>query len=245
LECPLSLATLAAFAPGCDAVVIKPEDGKMLPAPEGSVEVYMLSLPGIFNTRLDSIPSSTKPYLEELFDYKCIWRPRIEESPEYTESLRVGIVWAGAASHGNDAARSCRFADLAPLADIPGIQLYNLQKGPAAKQLFQNWQGGKVIDLQYGLLDYCDTASAIKMMDIIVTVDTSVAHLAGALGKTVWTLLPANPDWRWLLDRDDSPWYSSMRLFRQQTPGDWNGVVDRVSEALIALTKPVEKALAA
>lgn len=245
LECPRSLAGLAAFAPGVDAVIVKPEDGKMLPAPEGSVEVYMLSLPAIFKTTVDSIPSSTEPYLKELFDYRCIWRPRIEESPERTDSLRVGIVWAGAASHRNDAARSCRFTDFAPIIDIPGVQIYSLQKGPAATQLFQSWKGGKVIDLQYGLLDYCDTASAIQMMDMVITVDTSVAHLAGALGKTVWTLLPTNPDWRWLLDRDDSPWYSSMRLFRQKTAGDWSEVMDRVTEALIAQTKPVEKALAA
>ena len=245
LECPRSLAQLAAYAPGVDAVVIKPDAAKMLPAPEGSVEVYMLSLPAIFKTTVDSIPSSTEPYLKELFDYHCIWRPRIEQSPEYTDSLRVGIVWAGAASHRNDAARSCRFADFEPMVDIPGVQLYSLQKGPAATQLFQSWKGGKVIDLQYGLLDYCDTASAIQMMDMIITVDTSVAHLAGALGKTVWTLIPTNPDWRWLLDREDSPWYPSMRLFRQKTTGDWTEVMERVSDALTALTKPVEKALAA
>jgi len=139
-----------------------------------------------------------------------------------------------AASHRNDAARSCRFADFAPMVDIPGVQLYSLQKGPAATQLFQSWKGGKVIDLQYGLLDYCDTASAIQMMDVVITVDTSVAHLAGALGKTVWTLIPTNPDWRWLLGRDDSPWYPTMRLFRQPVRDEWGGVFAAMAAALKA-----------
>jgi len=140
-------------------------------------------------------------------------------------------VWAGNAAHTNDANRSIDPGLLMPLMQIPGISMYSLQVGRdgEAKTVF----GDAVTDLASELKDFADTAAVIGNLDLVVSVDTSVAHLAGAMGRPVWTLLPFMPDWRWLLDREDSPWYPSMRLFRQHTIGDWDGVIKRLSAAII------------
>jgi hypothetical protein len=122
---------------------------------------------------------------------------------------------------------------LSPLGHLAGVMLYSMQKGPAAGQLAGS--SLKIIDLGAQLNDLSDTAAVIANLDLIITVDTSVAHLAGAMGKPVWMLLPFVPDWRWMLDRPDTPWYPSMRLFRQRSLGDWAGLVDEVVRALRAI----------
>ena len=150
------------------------------------------------------------------------------------DRLRIGLVWAGNPTQSRDRIRSTTLASLAPLART-GAVFYTLQKGPAAAQAANPPPGMELIDLTADLKDFADTAAMISSLDLVITVCTSVAHLAGAMGKPVWVLLSYRADWRWLLDREDSPWYPSARLFRQKTIGDWEGVMERVGEALGAV----------
>jgi ADP-heptose:LPS heptosyltransferase len=144
--------------------------------------------------------------------------------------MRIGLVWAGRPDHSQDHWRSMRLADFAPLADARDAEFVSLQEGPAAQQAASS--PFPITDLSSSLKNFADTAAAIARLDLVISVDTSVAHLAGALGCEVWTLLHHVPDWRWMLDREDSPWYPTMRLFRQKNPGDWGEVMLRVREAL-------------
>jgi hypothetical protein len=155
-----------------------------------------------------------------------MWRERLRSE----QGLKVGIVWAGSPTHPRDRFRSVPVASLAPLLRIPGIRFYSLQKGPTATGLSQI--DATVVDLGADLQDFADTAAAIAHLDLVIGVDTAVVHLAGALGKPVWTLVASPPDWRWMEGRDDSPWYPTMRLFRQTSQGNWDEAVDRVAHAL-------------
>jgi ADP-heptose:LPS heptosyltransferase len=147
--------------------------------------------------------------------------------------MKVGLVWAGRSTHTNDKNRSLVLRQLAPLAAIEGIQFYSLQKGPAAAQVIDDCPAAlNLIDYGDKLTDFAETAAMIENLDLVITVDTAVAHLAGALAKPVWVLLPFVPDWRWLLDREDSPWYPTMRLFRQKAIGQWDQVIARVAQCL-------------
>src|SRR5579883_2271408 len=145
--------------------------------------------------------------------------------------MKVGIVWAGNPAHKNDHMRSIALARLTPLLDLAGIQWYSLQVGDRAADL-AGIAAGRIIDLAPDLDDFVDTAAAMMALDLVIGVDTGVVHLAGALGRPVWIMLPFDPDWRWLLKRGDSPWYPSARLVRQERPGDWDGVIARVRTAL-------------
>jgi ADP-heptose:LPS heptosyltransferase len=144
--------------------------------------------------------------------------------------LRVGIVWAGSGGHVKDRYRSQRLAYLEPLLRTEGVHFFSLQMGPEAAQLAGI--EAPITNLGQGIGDMADTAALISHLDLVIAVDTSVVHLAGALGKPVWVMLPISPDWRWRLDREDSPWYPTMRLFRQSTFDDWHTVVKRVCAAL-------------
>ncbi len=147
----------------------------------------------------------------------------------------LNLAWAGNPVNKSAAGRSNRLEYFRPLSNIRGIQLYGLQKGAAAKQAQELSSLIDVINLGEEFEDFSDTAGVIENLDLIITVDTSVAHLAGAMGKPVWVLIPYVPDWRWMLEREDSPWYPTMRLFRQQTIGDWEHVFGRVARELDAL----------
>lgn len=186
----------------------------------------LLDLPQLLNTTLDTIPGDDAfPQARgELIEQ---WSKRFQPG----HNIRLGVVWAGNPDHKNDRNRSIDGKLFQLLAEIPGVSLYSLQVGRngEATRLFDD----KIIDLAQHLSDFADTAAAISHLDLVVSTDTSVAHLAAALGKPTWTLLPFMPDWRWLLNRDDTPWYPSMRLFRQVERGDWNGVLQRVGEALV------------
>jgi hypothetical protein len=131
-----------------------------------------------------------------------------------------------------DLRRSVKLQQFAPFADIANVRFFSLQKGEPSEQASQPPAGMELIDMTSDLHDFEDTAALITHLDLVITVDTSVAHLAGALGKPVWLLNRFDTCWRWLLDRDDSPWYPHLRLFRQPSPGDWNSVIDRVCDAL-------------
>jgi len=188
-------------------------------------EIAMLSLPHVLRTELGSIPGHT-PYLSVPSAAAELWQSRLEPSAR----LRVGLVWAGNPKHRNDHNRSIPWDLFSKLTDVPGVAFYSLQLGPARADLLRDPRG--VQDLAPYIADYFDTAGAVCALDLIISVDTSVAHLAGALGKTVWTLLPLSPDWRWLLGRADTPWYPSMRLFRQPELHGWPRVISNVAEAL-------------
>src|SRR5262249_22645705 len=145
---------------------------------------------------------------------------------------KVGLVWAGNPRNRNDHNRSCKLAHLAPLAGLEGVTFYSLQKGEAAAEAAQPPAGLQLIGLSSRLTDFSQTAAVGAQLDLVISVDTAVAHLAGALARPVWTLLTFAADRRWLLDRDDTPWYPTMRLFRQEQRGDWAGVLRRVRQAL-------------
>lgn len=185
----------------------------------------LLDLPGLFGTTLDTVPRRPS-YLT--VDRKLAAHGSVRMGT--AEKFRLGIAWAGDSGHTNDRNRSIDPALFCPLAEIVGVSVYSLQVGRdgEAAQVF----GDRVTDLAPFLTDFAETAASMSNLDLVVSADTAVVHLAGALGRPVWTLLPAVPDWRWLLDREDSPWYPTMRLFRQQQREEWQGVMERVYKAL-------------
>ena len=146
---------------------------------------------------------------------------------------RIGLCWAGSAAHGNDRNRSLPLAALAPLFAVPGIAWFSLQQGKAAAQIAAGSAAERLVPLPADSA-LVDTAALIGELDLIITVDTSIAHLAGALARPTWVLLPFAPDWRWQLGRDDSPWYPTLRLFRQPRPRDWQSVVERLQARLLS-----------
>jgi FkbM family methyltransferase len=152
----------------------------------------------------------------------------ILESPPETY-LKIGIVWAGNPGNTNDRNRSCNLINFLPLLDIPGIAFYSLQKGAKAQELTELNLTGKIQDIGEKINDFADTAAAIDQLDLVICVDTSVAHLAGAMGKTVWVVLSKVADWRWMLEGENNPWYPTLRLFRQTKLGDWHPVFQRVA----------------
>jgi tetratricopeptide (TPR) repeat protein len=186
----------------------------------------LLSLPLAFRTTLATIPARI-PYVCADAERAARWQARLPASG----SLRVGLAWSGNPAHTNDRRRSIAFDELALLWAVPGVQLVSLQEQVRSSDA-EALRRSPLIDLTAELKNFADTAAAVANLDLIITVDTAVAHLAGAMGKPTWVLLPFSPDWRWLLDRDDSPWYPTARLFRQPRIGDWGGVITRVAEEL-------------
>jgi len=218
--------------PGVDELVERSNDGQ--PAVPSDCYIPLLSLPRLFQTRLKSIPADWR-YISANPGKVKYWRKQL-----LAKGFKVGLVWAGKSSHVNDERRSLSLQCLAPLADLPGIQLYGLQKGDAAKQ--DDGIGPRILSLNLGqhFEDFTDTAGVIQNLDLVISVDTSVAHLAAAMGKPVWTILPFAPDWRWMLKREDSPWYPTMKIFRQPEPGDWESVIDQVKDDLQTLASRKE-----
>lgn len=193
------------------------------PVPDFDFHASIFDLPFIFGTNTDNIPVA-QGYVPSL-------PPSANTALPQTDKLRVGIVWAGAPLHKHDARRSVPLALLRPLLARPEVRFYSLNRDKR--------EGDAALLAQYGVSDlaeriqtFGDTARFIAQMDLVLSCDTSTAHLAGAMGRPVWTLLPFAPDWRWLTGRTDSPWYASMRLFRQRVAGDWAGVIADVGEAL-------------
>jgi len=198
------------------------------PLPPFDFHSPLLSLPRIFETTLSNVPKSV-PYLKADAEDAKTWQRRIDKD---SRIINVGLAWAGSSAHKNDRNRSIKLASLSPLVQTPGVRFFSLQKGEAAAESKSPPPSMELIDWTNELNDFADTAALITNLDLLIAVDTAVAHLAGAMGKPIWTLLPFVPDWRWLLQREDSPWYPSMRLFRQPSLGDWNSVVTRVAETL-------------
>jgi Flp pilus assembly protein TadD len=203
-------------------------DQSQLPAFD--VHCPLLSLPEVFDTSLETIPASPA-YLRANEQLTAMWSHMLGPRDG---KLRVGIVWAGSPGHKNDRNRSMRVEQFAALANVSNVEFHSLQKGPAAEQSSTPPRGFGLIDRTGQLADFADTAALIANLDLVISVDTSVVHLAGAMGKPVWVLLPLAPDWRWMLDREDTPWYPTIRLFRQDASGEWEGVVHRIAIALRA-----------
>jgi tetratricopeptide (TPR) repeat protein len=232
VSCPKPLIPLLTTCAGIDGLV-----DPNLPLPAFDVQAPLLSLPRILGTSLDQIPAKV-PYLSVEADRVARWRDEIGSSPHF----KIGIYWQGNPQNRGDRQRSFPLAQLAPLAKLTGVQLFSLQKGAGIEQLGAATCGFPVADLgsrlDLGPGAFMDTAAAMQSLDLIVTPDTAIAHLAGALGVPVWTALPFMADWRWLWDRDDSPWYPTMRLFRQRRLGNWDEVFARIaSEVAEVLTE--------
>jgi hypothetical protein len=188
-------------------------------------------LPLVFHTTLDTIP--TPIALSPPADLISVWDKRLGAH----DRLRVGLVWSGNPAHRNDRNRSVPLAMMAPLLDVDAC-FVSMQKDPRPADLALLRETREIVDPTAHLTDFVETAALIACLDLVITVDTSVAHLAGAMGRPTWILLPYTPDFRWLLDRDDSPWYPSVRLFRQSERRDYGEVLARVREELQKLVRP-------
>lgn len=225
-EVSSSMAGLASTLKGNPVIVKKGE-----PLPEFDFHCPLMSLPLAFATRVETIPSES--YLSTQPEYVEKWRPVLADKLG-KDLLRVGLCWAGGVRPDHpdamriDAIRSLRFAQLKPLLDCKNSTFVSLQLGPPKDQLDDN----RVLDISSELKNWSDTAAVISLLDLVITVDTSVCHLAGALGKKFWLLNRYETCWRWFLEREDSPWYPTARVFRQQKPGDWESVIARVKEEL-------------
>lgn len=216
--CPEPLAELLRTTPGMETVFV---NGQQPPASDWCAP--LLHLPAMFRTRVESIPAEM-PYLFADAERTRQWESALDLPASH---LKVGVAWRGGADHWNDRNRSLNPGDLAMLNGIPDTAWVSLQKGYP-----QGHDSLPFVPLHRDLGDFADTAALIDHLDLVISVDTSIAHLAGALARPVWTLLPYAPDWRWLRDRSDSPWYPTMRLFRQQHRGEWKPVLEQVREEL-------------
>ena len=228
-EVQAELCRLFKEFPGCDEVVALGHDGPT--ERPNDCHIPLLSLPRLFATTLETIPvgcrfGSIDPHRTAL------WTTRLE-----TGGMRVGIAWAGSAWYARDAKRSCGLAPFQSLASLSGIRWIGLQKGAAAEQPMDLSADLRLVNYGAELHDFADTAALVSVLDLVISVDTAVAHLAGSMGKPTWLLLPFVSDWRWLDAREDSPWYPSVRLFRQARGETWAEVFRRVAAALQALTQ--------
>ncbi len=222
LECQASLVSLLGRCPGVDQVVSKGS-----PRPRFDVYAPLMSLPFLFKTSLVSIPSSV-PYLSADPGGVAAWKRELGSLPGF----KIGIVWQGSTTFEMIVCASIALAKFAPLANIEGIQLVSLQKGAGREQLPEFAARFAITDLGDRLADFMDTAAAMSALDLIISVDTAPAHLAGTLGIPVWVTLPSTPDWRWMLNRSDSPWYPTMRLFRQHETDNWSQVFAELGHEL-------------
>jgi tetratricopeptide (TPR) repeat protein len=223
IECQKELKSLIRQVRGVHSVITREE-----PLPEFDVHYPLLSLPLFFNTTPANIPAKI-PYIVPDTIMVQNWTERVKND---SARLKVGIVWSGNPKYKADQFRSISLDNFLQLMRIEGISFFSLQKGEAASQAKELPEEIKLIDYTEEIHDFSDTAALIENLDLVISVDTAVAHLAGALGKPVWTLLPDSPDWRWMLNREDSLWYPTMRLFRQSSMGEWGGVIKSVEKEL-------------
>ncbi len=240
LEVPSALATLLRCLPGVAKLIVSGEA-----PPPFDCHCPLLSLPLAFKTTLETIPDKS-PYLESNREKVRYWKDKIGEH----RKLRVGLVWSGGFRPDQpelwevNERRNIPLAQLEPLNN-PDVEFFSLQKGQAAEAeaaalIAKGWGGPHMNDFTGFLADFSDTAALIENLDLVISVDTSTAHLAGALGKPVWILNRHDSCWRWLLNRSDSPWYPTVRLYRQERAGDWEDVVRRVEHDLMALADQVK-----
>ena len=202
---------------------------------EVDYHVALLDLPMHYGTTLESIPAQ-RPYLRAPQDKFDIWRERLSA---WDGKLKVGLAWAGAKQQVNNLNRSVRLSQLAALMNMPGVQCFSLQKGDGGPMTDAESSPEQLVDLTAHWKDFTDSTAMLQNLDLVITVDTAVAHLTGAMGRPVWVILAPNADWRWLLDREDSPWYPSMRLFRRGFGEARTVQVGRVAAALKVAKAPL------
>ncbi|HEY2411301.1 MAG TPA: tetratricopeptide repeat protein [Pirellulaceae bacterium] len=229
VECQRRLERLLVRCPGIDRLIGEGDE-----LPRFDVHCPLLSLPGIFNSNIETIPAEV-PYLFTDPELVQEWRERLRTCVGF----RVGVNWKGRSGHGEFQKRNIPLELIAQLAEIPGIVLVNLNRDEGREELAKASVPfvdlGANFDAVHGA--YMDTTAVMMNLDLIITSDTSIPHLAGAIGSPVWLAVLHIPDWRWLLDRSDSPWYPTMRLFRQKSPGDWKGVFSEIKAALLEQLK--------
>ncbi|WP_420969878.1 tetratricopeptide repeat protein [Bradyrhizobium sp. B120] len=227
LRTPPVLLSLMQTVAGVDAVV-----SDATAAPAFDVHLPLLSLPLIFDTQIDTVPAAT-PYVTPDADLVTRWRERL--GGYSGRGMSVGLVWQGNPGHLNDQRRSIRLDLLRPLLDCPGARFVSLQIGRGREQLADF--DDRILDTgaQIDAASFADAAAIIGNLDLVISIDSAIAHLAGAMGKPVWILLANGSDWRWLRDRTDTPWYPQARLFRQTRPGDWAEVIERLNRELRSL----------
>lgn len=226
LQCQPALARLLESAAGIDRVVAEGE-----PLPPFDVHAPLLSVPGLLHTTLATIPAKV-PYLHAVPDRIEHWRHELAA----WDGLKVGIAWQGNPTFTSDRRRSIPLIHYAPLAAVSGVQLFSLQVGHGVEQLHALAGGFPVVDLGPRRSETADafqeTAAIMQSLDLVISSDTAVVHLAGALGVPIWVALGLGADWRWHLERSDGPWYPTMRLFRQSRLGDWDAVFTQIALAL-------------
>ena len=227
IRCSEALAPLLATVPG--VAEIHRDDA---PLPRYDAHLPLLSLPRVFGTTPETIPA-TVPYIAVADSLRNAARAALKRAGA---TRTVGLAWAGNPAHANDRHRSVPLAALAALFAVPGLTWFSLQQGEAAAQVAAVPGADRLVPLPSGAA-LVDTTALIAELDLVITVDTGIAHLAGALARPAWVLLPFAPDWRWQLGRDDSPWYPTLRLFRQPRARDWPAVVERVAGVLQASSR--------
>tara|TARA_R110001592_G_scaffold161973_1_gene394869 strand:- start:13790 stop:15184 length:1395 start_codon:yes stop_codon:yes gene_type:complete len=224
LEMPGPLTGLFSRFPSVDQII--PGDG---PLPDHDFHIPIMSLPAVLRIAGDEIPWPG-PYVAADADATRRWRERIEQRAP--GMVHVGLIWSGNPAHKRDAERSVPLSLLEPLLKVPGVCFHSLQIGAAAGQIPHTAFSGPLKLLFRRAYPFTEVAAAIAALDLVIGVDTALAHLAGAMDRPVWTMITRVPDWRWMLERSDTPWYPNMRLFRQPTAGDWPSVVENVAVRL-------------
>jgi Tfp pilus assembly protein PilF len=224
LACSGELTTILRQIPGIGKIVSRWED-------TGDYEAYipLSGLPRLAGIGTDNVPAAN--YLSPSPALVAQWAEKIFRLVPANRK-RVGLVWAGRPTHKNDRKRTMKLAQFAPLFARPDLAILTVQKGPQIEQVGTYFGPAPLINLGPEIADFADTMAILQSVDVLVTIDTSVAHIAGACGVKTFLVLPYAPDWRWLLNRDDTPWYPSLKLFRQEKPYDWAGVVERVAAAI-------------
>lgn len=227
VQCQPELRSLFVEHPGIDELVVPAEK-----PPECDQQIALTSLAALFEVELNTIPADV-PYLHAATELSDELQELLAAAPD--NALKVGLAWQGNPQQARDLLRSCPLQHFRQLFDVEAASFFSLQTGEAADSLSRDEPPPQIADVGSKLRDFGDTAAVLQELDLLITVDTAVAHLAGALGRPVWTLLCHTPDWRWLLERTDSPWYPTMRLFRQAEWGDWQGTLQSVRGELAAL----------
>jgi tetratricopeptide (TPR) repeat protein len=233
IACSAELHAVIAQQPGVDLLFDHWES-----APEFAAYCPLSGLPRRAGTRLETIPAAL-PHLRADPARSAVWAERLDAllPPGYR---RIGIAWAGRPTHHNDRNRSTALATFGPLTELPGIAFVSLKKGPAQAQIGGYWGRAPLVNLGPEIRDFADTMAVLECLERVITVDTSVGHLAGAMGKEAWVMLPYGPDWRWLLNRTDSPWYPTLRLFRQGPDRSWAAVIAGIAREIAAPSPPRE-----
>ena len=227
LECRPEMFRLFQGSNLADELVVRAKDDKTPPTFAFDQHLPLLNVPGFYTNSLQTIPTEV-PYLYPDPTLKEQWYRQLKK----LTGLRVAIAWSGNPATSVNRNRACTLQAFLPLLQVTGVVFISVQKGVPVQQLHANQETIKILDLDPQLTDFAETAAVLANVDLLISTDTAVVHLAGSLGLPVWTILHTAAEWRWMQQRLDSPWYPSMRLFRQTTPGDWQEVMDRVETAL-------------